>query len=200
MPLLPPFRPGPPPGPLLRPDHLRVAGLLLRKNHLGLSSVLLRSNQLWPAGCLLGRDHLRHDQLLPTSLLLWSDQLGQTARSSSWTATGVEGEFCCLIVFLSRFHAPCSRAVRAGPFPSRQYCSIRRCRARFFHGRWQITSLWLWLWLWSGRKGELHLEEAKIWMMDHPATAKKMLGEKDEAEEGEGDNQGNDGEDGFGGG
>ena len=43
-------------------------------------------------------------------------------------------------------------------------------------------------------------KEAKIWMMDHPATAKKMLGEKDESEKGEGDNQGNDGEDGFGGG
>ena len=39
-------------------------------------------------------------------------------------------------------------------------------------------------------------EEIKIWKVEHPATAKKMLGEENEAEEG--DEQGNDGEDGFG--
>ena len=42
-------------------------------------------------------------------------------------------------------------------------------------------------------------EEAKIWFMDHPVTAKKMLGKEDEAEGRESDNQGDDGEDGFGG-
>ena len=42
-------------------------------------------------------------------------------------------------------------------------------------------------------------EEAKIWIIDHPVTAKKMLGEEDEAEGGESDNQGDDGEAGFGG-
>ena len=42
-------------------------------------------------------------------------------------------------------------------------------------------------------------EEAKIWIMEHPATSKKMLGEQDEAEEGGSDNQGDNGEDGFGG-
>ena len=42
-------------------------------------------------------------------------------------------------------------------------------------------------------------EEAKICIMDHPVTAKKMLGEEDEAEGRESDNQGDDGEVGFGG-
>ena len=42
-------------------------------------------------------------------------------------------------------------------------------------------------------------EETKIWIMNHPATAKKMLGAEDEAKKGEGDNQGDDREDGFGG-
>ena len=42
-------------------------------------------------------------------------------------------------------------------------------------------------------------EEAKIWIMDHPAMSKKMLGEEDEAEEGGSDNQGDDGEDNLGG-
>ena len=42
-------------------------------------------------------------------------------------------------------------------------------------------------------------EEIRIWKVEHPATVKKMLGEEDEAEDGEGDNQGDDGEDGFGG-
>ena len=43
-------------------------------------------------------------------------------------------------------------------------------------------------------------EEIKIWKVEHPATARKMyVGEEDEAEGGESDNQGDDGEAGFGG-
>ena len=41
-------------------------------------------------------------------------------------------------------------------------------------------------------------EEIRIRKVEHPATAKKMLGEEDEAEDGEGDNQGGDKENGFG--
>ena len=41
-------------------------------------------------------------------------------------------------------------------------------------------------------------EEVKIWIMDHPVAAKKMLGEEDQAEGGESDDQGDDGEDRFG--
>ena len=41
-------------------------------------------------------------------------------------------------------------------------------------------------------------EEIKIWKVEHPATAKKMVEEDNEAGRGEGDNHGDDGEDGFG--